>query len=456
MVYNRPLVISLPNLTTLRVSINDCRLFHAPRVSELSLLMTPLQLLRDRRAMALAVRHIASSLPNIQSLTILGDVRAEQFQEAIVAICRSCRKLRRLMVSPCILTVRLLRSISIMPTLEAIQVFEEDVRYERRSANSSKPVISDASLVLRRKAFPALRRIDLTASSANSAIHLFTSRNFPSRSLTSLWLRFAIGAQLSPHDVDVVFHTIAAHCTTLQSLTLRFAPFDEFGLDGVTGVPGIHFDQIESFLSLPCLNEFVFDHTLPLSLTMANIEDLARRATHYRVLWLNPYPAIIFMLENWKGAALTALSYFAEHCHALERLGLCLDATQTIDTGSPSSHFTSLRELFVGWSEIAHSNLTIGSHDMVCCESSAIFLSHILPDFTTISTPLDLPPPHSVWTSSSYTRSPHIYFEEEERKMESRRRAWIMVSAIAKFLRTQRHTTPDTPYFALSNHSPAT
>lgn len=439
-VHNRPPVISLPTLTTLRISVNDCVLFNAPRLLELSLLMTPSQLPWDRRCMAATVAHIRSHLPNIDSLTILADQRGEQFEEFVLAICRACKGVQRLIVSPSIISVSLLRSVSILPYLKSIQVLEDDLPYSRLPAKPSRPVVCETSLLLRRTAFPSLSSIDLTASSALLSIRLLKSRNFPTRSLTSLWLRFATGAQMAPNDVKAIIKTVVGNCRALQSLTLRFSPFDQFGLDGVTGVTGLQLKDIESFMSLPNLNAFVIDHILPLTLSMPEVNEIARRTASYRVLWLNPYPAITFMLKDWKGLPLAALACFAEHCNNVEHLGLFLNATERTQSTPGLPRLRMLQQLFVGWSQIPHTNLSIGSDDMLCCESTARYLSYILPDFATISTPSDFLHLQSSHTPSRYTRSPHVHFEEQEKDTESIRRAWTVVSAMAKFLRATRLT----------------
>lgn len=388
--------------------------------------------------MSSIIKHILIALPNVQRLTVLGDDRMEKFLDEIVRLCRGFTHLTELTLSPTAITTNLLSTLGSLPYLREIKVVEQDRIYDRKSMKTPDPAIQSRGITLRRNAYRSLKTIGLTASAGGSLRQLLSNRHFPARSLTTLWVRFNKGASFTPTDVQAVIQLIASQCPSLECLTVRFAPFDQFGLDHVRGVTGLNFIHIEPFLSLSMLREFTIDHTLPITLSNDNVSEIARRAASFRVLWLNPFPAITTALRYWDPPPLTCLRHFAYHCKSLRSIGLYVSASYPIEDDETTPTFRSLQEIFVGWSEIPITPLLVRMWPTATWEDIAVFLSRVLPVTATVTTPHHRWKSRDVPVSSSPMRPPFVAFEGNTKTMDRLCHAWSAVSGMAKFIRSNQ------------------
>lgn len=342
---NAPTIL-FPNLRVLKIGINNVQAFNAPSVTALSLVLLPELVLQDRRQMISIVRHLPTSLPNVTSLTLLGPPRAHKYTEDIIRICHAFKSIKALVFSPSMINIRVLQSIASIRPLHSIDVTEYYSHIGRSSIpRTTKPLIGPNGIKLNRLSFSQLSRISLTIEGFTHFERLLSTRNFPARSLTSLWARFDTGHSYSSDTVYCIFESVIKHCRSLRSLTLRFCPPYSLNVQTINKVEVIHYSDFRSFLCLPHLVEFSIDHTLPLSITDNDILDLSRRASAYRILWLNPYPGVVIEVDDWVVPTLQALRHFATHCPTLERLGIFLDATTPISPKIQTEALSNLQVL---------------------------------------------------------------------------------------------------------------
>lgn len=434
--------ILFPNLITARIGIQNITALKSPSVTELSLLLAPDILLQDRPEMARIMRLVTENLPNVENLSIIGGERVHRYVSDITRLCHCFKRIKRLTLCPSALTSALLQSIATIPTLEVINVTEHDLVYGRVKLKESDAAIHSLPLRLSRDAFVRLRKIDLTVVAPPHLQRLLAHRNFPTRTLTSLWARFSTGPAYSPEEISTLFRSVVAHCKSLQHLTLRFGPSGFTGLRNVKTIQALHFHHIDLFLSLPNLSEFALDHTLPLSMDENDIHKLALHCSRYRILWLNPFPAFLFRVDEWHALPLHILHDLAVHCPLLEQLGVLVDATAPIDIADVSGKFRKLHTLFVGWSTIQLLADNTKHRRMHNWENVSLFLASILLPSTTISTfPYQSVVEDPMFAlSSSYMRPASICFESDRGRIHHTVQAWRAVRGMVHWLQSRTHS----------------
>lgn len=433
---NAPTIL-FPNLRTLRIGLHNILAFITPSVTSLSIVLAPELILQDRREMASIVKHLLISLPNVESLTILGPYHSHKYPDDIIRISHCFKYLTELTFSPSTMHSRVLQSIASIRTLKSLRIAEYYLMNARARLQKTPPAVGPNSVKLNRFSFKQLSCISLTVAGQNHFDKLLSARNFPTRSLTSLWARFDGGLSYTADDIYLIFDGIVKHCRLLQSLTLRFCPSQPQSLAAMTVVEVIHYAEFRSFLSLPYLTEFIIDHSLPLFLREEDIIHIAQRASRFKVLWLNPVPAIILEVDEWHIPALHTIRHFAQYCPRLRELGLLVDACIQTDQSMQRFMFQSLQELFIGRSRIPYLSNDNRREILTSWESIAHFLSQTLSKSTRLTTTRDYETPVRIFMGPTMSRTRPVFLDFDGNAKVSRRAivAWNVARAMSYELR---------------------
>lgn len=430
---NAPTIL-FPNLRVLSLAINNVQAFNAPSVTTLSLVLSPELVLQDRRQMASIIRHLPTSLPNVTTLTVLGPPQVHKYTEETLRICHAFKSIKSLVFSPSMINFRVLQSIASIRTLSSIDVTEYYVPARRSIIiRNSKATIGPNGLKFTRLSFLQLQKIAVTVEGFTHFHRLLSTRNFPTRSLTSLWARFDTGHSYSADNIYSIFENVVKHCRSLQILTLRFCPPYTINMHTIDKVEVIHYSDFRSFLSLPHLVEFSIDHTLPLSITESDILHLASHISQYRLLWLNPYPAIVIQVDDWSIPPLQALRHFSAHCPMLTHLGILLDAQGRIPQMLHFPRFPALQELFVGRSTIPHLTGENEQQTINAWEGIARVLGELLPSSAKLTTVHDYQNVYNPQTGAISGRMRIVAVSSDEKGNHSRRSiaAWNAVRGMS-------------------------
>lgn len=429
---NAPTVL-FPNLRTLRVGLHNVLAFISPSVTSLSIVLTPEMILQDRREMATIVKHLLISLPNVDSLTILGPHHCHKYPDDIIRICHCFKHLSELTFSPSAMHFRVLQSIASIRTLTCLRIAEYYLMNGRSRLQRTSPAVGSNNIKLNRFSFMHLSCISLTVSGPNHFDKLLSARNFPTRSLTTLWARFENGLSYTPDDIYFIFDIVVKHCRLLKSLTLRFCPAQPQSLEAMTRVEVIHYSEFRSFLSLPYLTHFVIDHSLPLYITEDDITHMVHRAARFEVLWLNPFPAIVVEIDEWQIPALHVIQHFARHCPKLRELGLLVDARLQTSQALQGLQFQSLQELFIGRSMIPYISGDNKKETTSAWESIARFLSVVLPRSTKLTTVRDYDTASRMLMGPAMSRMRPMFLDFDGNINASRRAtvAWNIVRGMS-------------------------
>lgn len=136
--------------------------------------------------------------------------------------------------------------------------------------------------------------------------------------------------------------------------------------------------SLESMLPLttiPSLTHLMFEHTLALAWTDANMDQFARALPGIRVLMLNHHPVV----GSTPAATLLTLSSFATHCNELQELGLMLNATNADTSISYPTFNSRLQCLKLGRSAFPRD------HQILERSSVSFLFSKMLPSHVTIT-----------------------------------------------------------------------
>lgn len=218
-------------------------------------------------------------------------------------------------------------------------------------------------------AFPALSDISLTAAFEDVA--RFLEQKHSPRKLTMIFVEsFQIE---NPPDFEFLLTAVVDRCPLMEQLCI----LSEVDASDVVPAPSpedsLTYAHIQGVLAMPALRHLELHHQYPLSITHAEICDLAQKvSSRIEVLILNCEPAYI----GSSSLTLQALLPFAEYCPKLQHLALFMNASAADipipPPNDPFPTFQSLTRFWAGTSLIAEEGPV------------ALFLSHLLPLSCTI------------------------------------------------------------------------
>lgn len=430
----------MPNLTTLRIGIQNTTSFISSSVTTLSLLFTPDLFLQDRKAMSRVIKHIRMNLPNVRTLTISGGERVARYTHYIIRMLAGFKRIQHITLCPSAYTLPVFKALSRIPTLETISVLEYDKVFSRSKFKRSESTLGKPgdTATLVHGAFHALKALDITVEACEDLSLLLQNPSFPSSQLTTLWSRFSSGPTQTPLSISFVIETVATCCTMLQRLTLRFGPFQHVTVSLTEQTEPISLRHILPIFDLSSLTELALDHSLPIPLTNTDIDILAEKARYMKVLWLNPFPITkSSKYGEIRIPDITILDHLAVRCRHLERLGILVDTTTASTREPPRARFANLRELFLGCSELADAPKAPAARPLLW-EDISIYLSAVLSPFTEFTTSreynsfdlISSPP------SSSYMRPAFISIHDENLRMGSSICSWIAVFGMRRWLQS--------------------
>lgn len=375
-----------------------------------------------------SIASLSRRLPNIVSLRIDGDSTLIDFHAELMDFCRRLRCLQNLVLAPSLVTSSSITVISALRRIQSIRVAEFGLTLRGHPDADDVPGIKRHSS-LSAGAFPRLTQLSVIMSSIATTMMFLCDPQFVGFNLSDLWIRVAAPSTVRSSDVRGLFRTIRQECPLLQRLVVRMAPME--GSSGITtDVRVLKSTDIEAIFDFPELVEFSFDHAFPLSMDAKAAASFARRASRFRVLWLNPFAAT----PAGQDLPMECLTFFAEHCPVLEKLGLHLDAQGYRVFPRSTARFKALQEFFVGWSRLSSCAWESTRAADPGWESAAQFLSNVLPPAAVVSTLLDYSFQNIYDVSSSNMRCSAWLQGDLKRVAISASLSWKGVTAFARLL----------------------
>lgn len=308
----------------------------------------------DHEVIGNTLRRASASLSNVEVLRLDGDRRARSFVGEIGQFCLGLPRLKRVVMSPCILMPSLLRLLSRIPHLRSVEVSQVGLNHAFDSWRKAFSSISTV-VVFQPGRFSGLTRMSLLVSNPSVLHNMLHHLNSPAQSLEDLLVRFPPTPHGNSRSLELKEFVggLGSACTSLSSLTLRFAvasaakdfyeesPHDE----------QFCFNDIAAFLCIRTLTSFSIDHNRPLIMDDTDLHIIGKQGRRLQSLWFNPYP-VTDLSRSSETATIRGLEWLALGCPSLEKLGLRLDATGDVGQGEPLARFECLREYVVGWSDV--------------------------------------------------------------------------------------------------------
>ena len=304
--------------------------------------------------------QVHARAPQVTHLEVGTDYSITEVQEEVLTLLSGFPCLVYLTVPLYCLTSILVSRLSTLRHLSSIS-FSKPV--ERRTGHPSDvahwaPSLADGS-------FPTLHHLSMSAHLVHALD--FVTSPFAPRHLTKLYVN--VIAIDNPYVVRQLFTALVSHYPQLKDLYVDFivgpdAPI-VYPPPPLQSRPGI--ETLRPLLSSSSLTSFGFRWDYQLNLSQSDVEELASGWPRLESLLLNcqPIPEISGPLLS-----MNALIPFARHCPHLHQLGLYLNAN-VVPNRSPSPRspirFKSLRTLSVGASSLSS------------VDSTALFLSQLLP-----------------------------------------------------------------------------
>lgn len=385
---------------------------------------------------SILLRTAPAFLTNLRHLRIDGDETIEDFAGDLGVFVSSLGSLETLEVTPFGLSEQVFVGLSSLPRFRSLHVLEcgrdDDVLPGRLPALLLCHPVPE----LLQGAFRVVHGLSFTAWSPSMITRFIVQPYFPTSRVRRLWIKFSPAKQgSSPVEVRTLTRAFATTCTGLEDLTLRFA---SYGWDGFTeqATEALRYSDFEAIMLMPFLHSFAIDHTWPLLITPDDVRTIAKLASRFKVLLLNPYPThapdanfaeVLPPLET--------LQYFAECCPHLEELGLLVSAMAP-SGASPRAAFRNLRHLYVGWSWIptfSHSPALYPQWQRI-----AFFLSSLVDGDAKLWTVYNTDEEEKDRPSemvSPRLRARGRVFEDLDTESQRRARAWSSVWAMRGFNR---------------------
>lgn len=381
--------ILFPRLRVLRVDIVHLRApFISPSIVELTILITGEEM-GENEVIGNTLRNASASLSNVEVLRLDGDRRARYFIASLGTFCLGLPRLKRVVMSPCILMPSFLRLLSRIPHLNSVEVSQVGADHTfapwRKAFSSLSTVV-----VFQPGRFSGLKKMSLLVTNPSVIHNMLHHFNSPANSLEELLVRFPP----TPHghtrcsQLRELLRGLGSACPSLSSLTLRFA-FASAAKDFYD--QSLHeeqfcFDDIAAFLSILTLKSFSIDHNRPLIMNDTHLHAVGEQGGRLQSLWLNPYP-VTELSRSADCPTIRGVEWLALGCPLLERLALQLDASGDVGRAEPLAHFKCLREYVVGWSHVPAYR--VGWSDLFRLEALARYMSLLFGKTTVFKTVLD-------------------------------------------------------------------
>lgn len=312
------------------------------------------------------VQHICERMPNLRSMMIRCSDHVAAFEGHIIGLLDGLPLLEKVHLPMYSLSPAILRSLAKLQNLREIGTdMEEGELYGDPTAVR---VFTPPTFQLPRDSFPSLETLDFAVCSAADATSFFTQPNlsWTASHMTAIFLRLPFAMEIHPEQLETLLDTLSNACPALETLQLFLyatKPLEEINL---AQIPRVGFQHLRPVLKFKSLSKFTIDHTYPLEITDADVNEIATKWTHVAHLYLNPQPLVCLPPT----LTLAALVPFVQHCPDLIDLGLYMDATQPLPALPPDLHYR-IDSLDMGGSAIAVS-------DPIECRKIAEYLSKLL------------------------------------------------------------------------------
>lgn len=449
--------LTFPNLRQLSLSVHGVGpRFVSPRVTRLTLYMTPTTFFTDRTARKAEIKEIFANLPNVEELMLIGTVHLKHIACDALGHCRDLRNLRTITIPSSAISTPVFTCLSRISSLQAIHLAEfcPVLHIHRSAALPTRSSTIGPMPILHKHAF---RRVDTMALAATLSGHvlprLLVHRNFPGSQLKCLRIRLATGPFIPTLKFQLLLDCLRKTCMNLEELTLKVGPREHANLVDVDTVQPLHYADIASAFGFKHLKHLYIEHPAPIKLRPVDILYVAQGSRRLESLWLNPEPALQDFPAYEDAFPIESLRAFAKYCTSMKRLGLYLGGKPNFVSWNIFHHFsqhrfTQLDDLVLGESPATilphfsrHDRETPVTDDLIkerqrCIKdwtAIAAVLAEVLSPRTTIHTALDSYlesvyrpcgrwPPLVVWKDDTY-------FPKAEMRL-----SWHAIRALSLFL----------------------
>jgi len=255
-------------------------------------------------------------MPKIRTFGISSLIPASCIEEDLVTLFHSLPKLRKVVFPRFYFTTRIAEALSVCEDLEVVE-FQYNEEQGRGDVND----VANFAPTLQAGAFPVLWDHSMTVSFAN-AVGFFDTAYSPAN-ITTLYID---SPEIdSPDDLKYLLSALADNCQLLKNLTLISSrdPMAETSDVELTESFAITLDTIKPAFRLPVLTLMELLHQYPVSLSLGDLETLAKQWPSIETLILSNEPVHLIASP----LTFDALLPFARHCPRLTHLGLFIDAT---------------------------------------------------------------------------------------------------------------------------------
>ena len=340
-------------------------MFMHENVKRFAVLLTP----SPNYSLSIYFQEIALRMPKVTRLDFRFTFSVRDIEAGLCQLFGALPKLEDVTMPKYALTTKIIEVLSRLENLGAVQ-FEFLLHQgcgDVADVQTWRPVLQEG-------AFPALYDFNVNVKLPDM-LRFMSAPFFPS-SIRLLYIHLI--ELVSPKIARDFFVAVAERCPQLTQVILDYID-DPIPFVFRRAIPEdeiITWDTIRPLLRCPKITSFTINWATPLTLSQADIEEIASSWPRIEALSLNPGP---MLTAEPSALTLHALIPFAKHCPNLRELGLYINTSSTPATPLPdaaqlaeqlgltTTPFPQLVRFFSGISPI-------DDH-----ESVALFLSQLFP-----------------------------------------------------------------------------
>lgn len=288
---------------------------------------------------------VASRMPDISTLSLLGDSLALDLNSNVIELCTSLPRLRTVKLGRHTLSPPLLRTLMQKPTLTSIEIDTASITFRDQHQSAVHHTVCrwlDPAARFPMKCMTQLLAFAIALPDIHLAQSFFASGPIPTIRLQRLQL-FLIYPQFSREpQLRNFLYDLYDWSPNLLELELTMV-VDARLPTQVANVERLSFHTIEPLLRLSQLRTVVLVHSYPIHVTDSEAELLARGWPEMRHLSLNPNPAVLDSTPT----SLYTISSFVHWCPSITKLSLYVDGTLPVELDAISSSSSPTANLHV-------------------------------------------------------------------------------------------------------------
>lgn len=290
---------------------------------------------------------IATSMPRLSRLSLaMGSYLDGETDALFGQLCTRLPDLRAVVFPTFTLSPATFRCLLDLPSLHTITL-NRDHNCPFSGWGGDRDAVDGWRLPLSthitRRSLPSLTTLALCLPDLSVAHSLLQPHHLHLHLLRHLELVFAYPETCSSQDIQDFLRGIAEHSAGLVWLSLEFIKDCRTPVD-LRGVTSIGFCILEPVLTLSALEHFGFHHTLPLDISDADADLMARRLPNIITLHLNHYPIRV----TRSPLSMRAVESFARWCPRIQTLGIYIDGSRRVLIDASVSFAKGFRVLNLG------------------------------------------------------------------------------------------------------------